>query len=100
MKANWRSTNSPNVVFINTDLHRATLLDEDVSYHPEDLRQGRDCQTPVARYSMLAGKPDRAAIEANNGRARALIRMLASAIGAWLAFALLVYFARLATNGA
>jgi hypothetical protein len=59
MKANWRSTNSPNVVFINTDLHRATLLDEDVSYPIEDLRQGRDCKTPVPAFSILAGEPQR-----------------------------------------
>lgn len=100
MKANWRSTNSPNVVFINTDLHRATLLDEDVTYPHQTLDQGRSATNPVGRYSMLAGKPDQSDVQALNYRARALRRMLASAIGAWLAFALLVYLARLATNGA
>lgn len=48
--------NSTNVVWINTELHRCTAMEEDVSY-PHDMRQGRDCQTPVPRYSILAGKP-------------------------------------------
>lgn len=51
------NANTPKVVFINTDLHRATLLDEDVSYPIEDLRQGRDATNPVPKFSMLAGKP-------------------------------------------
>jgi hypothetical protein len=58
MRANWRSTNTPNVVYINTDLHRATLLDEDVSYPIDaELGQGRNCKTPVPAFSMMAGKP-------------------------------------------
>lgn len=56
MNANWRSTNSRNVVYINPDLHRATLLDEDVSY-PLELGQGRHATNPVPRVSMFAGKP-------------------------------------------
>jgi hypothetical protein len=63
--ANWRSTSTPNVLYINTDLHRATLLDEDVRYPIEDLRQGRDCQTPVPKFSMLAGKPDQDDVDDN-----------------------------------
>ena len=65
MNANWRSTNTPNVVYINTDLHRATLLDEDVSYPIEDLRQGRDCKTPAPALSMFAGKPDQDDVDSN-----------------------------------
>lgn len=42
---------------VNTLMHRCTLLDEDVRYPIEDYRQGRDSQTPVGRFSMLAGKP-------------------------------------------
>lgn len=90
--------NSHNVIRIDT--HRLTAMEEDTSYPLETLRQGRDCKTPVSSFSMLAGKPDQDDVKAHNDRAKALRRMLASAIGAWLAFALLVYFARLATNGA
>lgn len=57
MNANWRSTNSPNVVYINTDLHRATLLDEDVTY-PLELGQGRYATNPVPGISMYAGEPE------------------------------------------
>jgi hypothetical protein len=53
MTANWKSTETPNVVY----LHRATLLDEDVSY-PLELGQGRNATNPVPKYSMFAGKPD------------------------------------------
>lgn len=49
--------NSTNVCWIDTSLHRCTQMEEDVSYHAEDMRQGRDCLTPVGRYSILAGKP-------------------------------------------
>jgi hypothetical protein len=50
--------NSTNVVWIDTSLHRCTQMEEDVSYPIEDLRQGRDSQTPVPAFSMFAGKPD------------------------------------------
>jgi len=56
MTANWKSTSTPNIVYINTDLHRATLLDEDVSY-PLELGQGRNATNPVPAFSMYAGKP-------------------------------------------
>jgi hypothetical protein len=52
MTANWKSTETPNVVY----LHRATLLDEDVSY-PLELGQGRNAKNPVPAFSMYAGKP-------------------------------------------
>jgi hypothetical protein len=92
--------NSATVVWINTATHRCTAMDEDVAYPLETRNQGRDASNPVPAFSMLAGKPDQSDVDAHNLRARSLRRMLASAIGAWLAFALLVYFARLATNGA
>jgi len=66
MKADWRSTNTPNVVYINTDLHRATLLDEDVTYPIDaELGQGRNCKTPVPAFSMMAGKPDQEDVDRN-----------------------------------
>jgi hypothetical protein len=53
MTANWRSTETPNVVY----LHRATLLDEDVSY-PLELGQGRNAKNPIPAFSMYAGEPE------------------------------------------
>ncbi len=99
MNANWRSTRSPNVVYINTDLHRATLLDENVSYPLDELGQGRNSTTPVPAFSMYAGTPTEEDVDSHNYRARALRRMLAAAVGAWLAFGLLVWLAHSASNG-
>jgi hypothetical protein len=64
MKANWRSSNSPNVVWINTEMHRCTQMDEDVSYPIDELGQRRNCKTPVPRYSMFAGTPSQEDVDA------------------------------------
>jgi len=98
--ANWRSTNSPNVVWINTELHRCTQMEENVSYPLDELGQGRKSKTPVPAFSMFAGTPTEQDVDSHNYRARALRRMLAAAVGAWLAFGLLVWLAHSATNGA
>lgn len=52
------SKNSTNVVWIDTTMHRCTAMEEDVSYHPDDLRQGRDARNKVPAFSMLAGEPE------------------------------------------
>lgn len=76
-----------------------------VPYCAGNCNQGRvacDCCTELA--CEIAPDASRfltpSSVEDHNYRARALRRMLASAIGAWLAFAVLIYLARLATNGA
>lgn len=56
MNANWRSTNTPNVVWINTDMHRCTQMEDDTAY-PLELGQGRHATNPVPRVSMFCGKP-------------------------------------------
>lgn len=55
-----------------------------------DYRQGRDCQTPVPRVSIYAGKP----APAMPRRLSPMKRALAAAIGSWLAFALLLWLAK------
>lgn len=86
--------NSTNVVWIDT--HRVTLceMEADVSYHAEDLRQGRDAQNRVPAFSMLAGVPARTAIDVarHNARARALRWILAVDALAFAAMGLLIYF--------
>jgi hypothetical protein len=62
--------NSTTAVWIDTSMHRATMceMDANVRYPIEDMRQGRDSQTPVPRFSMLAGKPDQDDVD-NEARA-------------------------------
>lgn len=59
--------NSTNVVWINTELHRCTQMEDDTSYHVETLNQGRDAANPVPKFSMYAGKP--VEVEGNEVRA-------------------------------
>ena len=50
--------NSTQTVYVNTELHRATLLDEDVTYPIETLSQGRDATNKVPAFSMYSGEPE------------------------------------------
>lgn len=84
------------------DTHRVTLAEyeSDVAYPLDaELGQGRHAKNRVPRISMYAGIPTAEDVRAHNDRARALRRMLAAAIGAWLAFGVLVWFAYSQTQG-
>lgn len=84
--------NSANVVWVDTSVHRCTVMEDTTSYSEATLTQGRDATNPIPRFSMLAGKPPtRAEVQRHNDRASGLRRMLATAIGAWTAFGLLLW---------
>lgn len=97
----WRSTNSPNVIWVDTRMHRCTEMEADFRYPIDaELGQGRHAKNRIPRISMYAGIPSTEDVDAHNERARALRRMLAAAVGAWLAFGVLVWVAYSRTQGA
>lgn len=96
--ANWRSTNSPNVIWVDTRNRRGMVMEDDTSYHAETLNQGRDATNPVPRVSMFAGKPcpDYEAELSHEDwlwRRRQLIYVLTVNFAALGALALLLYWA-------
>lgn len=79
MKANWRSTNSPNVVYIDTTMHRVTLTAmEDTTAYP---------------LPTFPEPSDELSDADRDFRARWILIVIAVDILAWLGFVALVYTA-------